>query len=83
MQEAAFETFEVKPDDLGNAILGVRAFGMQGVNLTIPHKVSVIQYLDETAPDAGIIGAVNTWQRVPVRRAHRRRRGSERQAHWC
>jgi shikimate dehydrogenase len=72
MQEAAFEalglnwrylTIEVKPDDLGNAMLGARAFGMQGVNLTIPHKVSVIQYLDETAPDAAIIGAVNTVRR--------------------
>jgi shikimate dehydrogenase len=72
MQEAAFQalglnwrylTVEVKPDDLGNAMLGVRAFGMRGVNLTIPHKVSVIQYLDETAPDAAIIGAVNTVRR--------------------
>src|SRR6202041_349722 len=72
MQEAAFEalglnwrylTVEVKPGDLGNAMLGVRAFGMQGVNLTTPHKVSVIEYLDETAPDAAIIGAVNTVRR--------------------
>jgi hypothetical protein len=41
----------------------VRAFGMQGVNLTIPHKVAVIGYLDEIAPDAAIIGAVNTVRR--------------------
>jgi shikimate dehydrogenase len=72
MQEAAFQalglnwrylTVEVKPGDLRDAMLGVRAFGMQGVNLTIPHKVAVIQYLDETAPDAAIIGAVNTVRR--------------------
>ena len=72
MQEAAFDalglnwrylTVEVKPEDLGNAILGVRAFGMQGINLTSPHKVSVIPYLDRTAPDAAIIGAVNTVRR--------------------
>ncbi|MGO9254938.1 MAG: shikimate dehydrogenase [Bryobacteraceae bacterium] len=72
MQEAAFQalglnwrylTVEVKPCDLRDAMLGVRAFGMQGLNLTIPHKVSVIQYLDQTAPRAAIIGAVNTVRR--------------------
>jgi shikimate dehydrogenase len=72
MQEAAFHTLglnwryltvEVPPEKLRDAILGVRAFGMQGVNLTIPHKVAVIEHLDEIAPDAAIIGAVNTVRR--------------------
>ena len=72
MQEAAFQalglnwrylTVEVPPEKLRDAILGMRAFGMQGVNLTIPHKVAVIEYLDEIAPDAAIIGAVNTVRR--------------------
>lgn len=72
MQEAAFQalglnwrylTVEVPPAKLRDAILGMRAFGMQGVNLTIPHKVAVIEYLDEIAPDAAIIGAVNTVRR--------------------
>jgi len=56
-------TVEVPPDKLHDAILGMRAFGMQGVNLTIPHKVAVIEYLDEVAPDARLIGAVNTVRR--------------------
>lgn len=73
MQEAAFRaaglnwrymTIQVKPDDLADAIRGVRAFGMRGINLTIPHKVEVMQYLDEIAPDAEKIGAVNTVRRV-------------------
>lgn len=73
MQEAAFRatglnwrylTIQVKPDDLADAIKGVRAFGMRGINLTIPHKVEVMQYLDEIAPDAEKIGAVNTVRRV-------------------
>lgn len=73
MQEAAFRaaglnwrylTIQVKPDDLADAIRGVRAFGMRGVNLTIPHKIEVMQYLDEIAPDAEKIGAVNTVRRV-------------------
>lgn len=72
MQEAAFHalglnwrylTVEVPPSKLRDAIVGVRAFGMQGVNLTIPHKVAVIEHLDEIAPDAAIIGAVNTVRR--------------------
>ncbi len=72
VQEAAFRalglnwrylTVEVPPEKLRDALSGVRAFGMRGINLTIPHKVAVIQYLDEIAPDAAIIGAVNTVRR--------------------
>ena len=33
---------------------------MRGFNLTIPHKVAVMEHLDEVAPDAAVIGAVNT-----------------------
>src|SRR5258708_4847045 len=40
---------------------------MQGVNLTIPHKVAVIEHLDEIAADAAIIGAVNTVRREAER----------------
>ena len=76
MQEAAFRqlgmnwrylTVEVPPAGLRNAILGMRAFGMQGANLTIPHKVAVMEHLDEIAPDAALVGAVNTVRRVGSR----------------
>ncbi len=76
MQEAAFAALglnwrylniEVAPKDLPAAIQGVRAFGMQGINLTIPHKVEVMALLDEIAPDAAMIGAVNTVRRVGER----------------
>jgi shikimate dehydrogenase len=72
MQEAAFAelglnwrylTVEVKPEALPDAIRGVRAFGMRGINLTIPHKVAVLPLLDEISPDAALIGAVNTVRR--------------------
>lgn len=49
----------VKEEDLKKAMDGVRAFNMRGVNLTIPHKVKVVQYLDELSEAAQIIGAVN------------------------
>jgi shikimate dehydrogenase len=69
LHEAAFHarglnwrylTIEVHPEDLEGAITGLRAFNMRGINLTIPHKVSVIQYLDDLSPEAELIGAVNT-----------------------
>lgn len=72
MQEAAFRaaglnwrylTIEVYPQDLADAIKGMRAMNMRGINLTIPHKVEVLKYLDEVAPDAALMGAVNTVRR--------------------
>lgn len=69
MMEAAFRalgmewrylTIEVKPEALADAFRGMRAFGMRGINLTIPHKIEAMKYLDEIADDARLIGAVNT-----------------------
>ncbi len=50
---------EVAQPDLADAVLGARAMGWRGFNLSIPHKVAVIDQLDEIAKSAGIIGAVN------------------------
>ena len=52
--------FSVRPDDVGPAIQSLPRLGIVGVNLTIPHKVSVIPFLDEITPEARTIGAVNT-----------------------
>jgi shikimate dehydrogenase len=52
--------FEVHPDDLGEAIAGIVALGFRGINLTIPHKQAVMDYLDEICPEAALVGAVNT-----------------------
>lgn len=57
-------TLEVAPDNLGDAIRGMRAMGFRGCNLTIPHKVEVIQYLDRTSEAATLMGAVNCVNRV-------------------
>ena len=57
-------TIEVLPADLEAAMSGLRAFNMRGIHLTIPHKVAVLQYLDEVKPDAALMGAVNTVVRV-------------------
>jgi shikimate dehydrogenase len=52
--------FRVRKEELGNAIKGMRALNIRGLNVTIPHKVSVIQFLDEVDSVASKIGAVNT-----------------------
>lgn len=69
VEEAAFAakglnyrylTIKVQPEDLETAMAAVRVFGMRGINLTMPHKVKVLAYLDELSEAASIIGAVNT-----------------------
>jgi len=52
--------FRVKKEDLARAIEGVRALNIRGLNVTIPHKVTVMQFLDKLDPLAEKIGAVNT-----------------------
>ena len=51
----AFESVDVE-----GAIKGMRALGIKGMSVTIPHKSSVIPLLDEIDPLANDIGAVNT-----------------------
>ncbi len=54
----AYVAFHVK--ELEKAIAGVIGFNIRGLSVTIPHKVAVMQYLDEVSPLAKNIGAVNT-----------------------
>jgi shikimate dehydrogenase len=56
----AYLAFAVEPTQLQAAVEGIRAMNLRGVNVTIPHKVAVIPYLDELTPEAELIGAVNT-----------------------
>jgi shikimate dehydrogenase len=50
---------EVQPADLAAAVAGARAMGWRGFNLSMPHKVRVIQHLDELGESARLINAVN------------------------
>lgn len=52
--------FKVPPENLVDAVKGLRALGVVGFNVTIPHKVSVMRYLDELSPEAEVVGSVNT-----------------------
>jgi shikimate dehydrogenase len=55
-----YQNFLVRAEDLGAAMAGMRAMHFRGINLTIPHKVAVLRYLDRITPEAALIGAVNT-----------------------
>ena len=69
MHNAAFEklgmdyayiAFDVDPNNLGSAIEGAKSLNINGFNVTIPHKIEVMHFLDEIDEVAGLIGAVNT-----------------------
>ena len=68
MEEATFRakgldyryiTVKVEKDDLADAMKALKAMNMRGINLTIPHKVNAVQYVDKLSPAAEIIGAIN------------------------
>lgn len=49
-----------KPEDLKDAIGGMRALGISGINVTAPHKVEVMKYIDVVTDGAKKLGSVNT-----------------------
>lgn len=52
--------FDVDESTLPVAVEAMRALHIRGANLSMPNKVSVMDYLDEIAPEAALAGAVNT-----------------------
>ncbi|PFA64477.1 shikimate dehydrogenase [Bacillus sp. AFS015802] len=58
--DAEYVKFHVKKEQLSEAISGIKALGIQGVNVTVPHKEHVMPLLDGIDPLAEAIGAVNT-----------------------
>lgn len=54
--------FHVKGDRLRECIEGAKAIGIEGLNVTIPHKTNIMKHLDEIDQVAEMIGAVNTIQ---------------------
>jgi shikimate dehydrogenase len=73
MQNAAFNklglnstyiAFRVKKDELKESIESLRAIGVSGFNITVPHKVEAMKYLDELDVSARRANAVNTVHNV-------------------
>ncbi|MBF0629251.1 MAG: shikimate dehydrogenase [Magnetococcales bacterium] len=60
MTDHHYLPFHVRPENLAEAVLGMRALGIAGFNATIPHKEQLVALMDELDPMARLIGAVNT-----------------------
>jgi shikimate dehydrogenase len=55
-----YARFQIPSDELGEALKRVRDLGFVGTNLTVPHKIEALSWIDQVDPEAKGIGAVNT-----------------------
>lgn len=58
--QATLLPFAIRSEDLQDAVKGMKAIGIQGFNVTIPHKTDIMPFLDKIDSLAAEIGAVNT-----------------------
>lgn len=56
----AYLAFEVPENEADAALAGVKALGIDGLSVTMPHKTAVAGLVDELSPTAARLGAVNT-----------------------
>ena len=56
----AYVGFAVRPGELAGVSAGIRALGIRGLSVTIPHKVDILPHLDQVEDLAARIGSVNT-----------------------
>lgn len=57
--DAVFVALKVSSSNLGSAIDGMRSFGISGLSVTMPHKESIIRYLDMVTPRSRLLNSVN------------------------
>lgn len=55
-----YNLFSIPPEKISLAVEGMRLFGFRGLNVTVPYKTAVMEYLDEIDASATLCGAVNT-----------------------
>ena len=60
----AYVAFEVAPGHAGDALLGMRALGIEGLSVTMPHKTDVAMGVDRCTTTAARLQAVNTVRRL-------------------
>lgn len=62
----AYVAFDIKIEEVKDAIAAMRTFKMRGMNVTMPCKTEALKYMDELSPAARIIGAVNTLSLIHI-----------------
>lgn len=62
--DCTYMAYRIKADDLESGIASIRKVGMAGFNVTIPHKVAIMRYLDSLDASCNAIGACNTVSNV-------------------
>ncbi len=55
-----YVAFHVLPERVGEALQGLKGLNIRGLNVTIPHKLAVMEHLDRISEEALAVGAVNT-----------------------
>tara|TARA_R110000824_G_scaffold28264_11_gene95236 strand:- start:16043 stop:16732 length:690 start_codon:yes stop_codon:yes gene_type:complete len=55
-----YKSFSVSEASLSSAVDGIRALGIRGAGITMPHKIKVIEHVDFISPEVSAIGASNT-----------------------
>ena len=58
--DCVYVAFDVTPEKLGDAMRGIKALNFSGINITMPCKAAVIEYMDELSPAVKLMGACNT-----------------------
>jgi shikimate dehydrogenase len=58
--DAVYLALDVGPEDLADAITGLRAARFLGANLTVPHKLAVLDLVDAVTDEVTAVGAANT-----------------------
>ncbi len=58
--DAVYHAFDVEPNQVKGAVEGILALKISGCNVTVPHKIAIMEFLDEIDEEAQLIGAVNT-----------------------
>ncbi|MGF7186198.1 shikimate dehydrogenase [Desulfitispora alkaliphila] len=58
--ESLYEHYELHEDQLESSIRNFKNLGYRGLNVTIPYKIRVMEFLDYISPEASSIGSVNT-----------------------
>jgi shikimate dehydrogenase len=58
--KGSYVLLPVRPEKLEDALRGLKALGFAGCNVTVPHKVSAMELMDELHPVARRMQAINT-----------------------